>query len=46
MCLQSTGLKKAEAEVEIGNALRDPHILVNQPFQPAWLPGRQCNIDA
>jgi len=46
MCLQSTGMKKTEAEVEIGNALRDPHILVNQPFQPAWLPGRRCNIDA
>jgi hypothetical protein len=46
MALQSTGLPKDEAERKIGDAIRDPHLLVIQPFQPAWLPGRRCNIDA
>jgi hypothetical protein len=30
----------------MGVAIRAPYTLVNQPFQPAWLPGRRVNLDA
>ena len=46
MVLQSTGMKKTDAEEQIGDAIREPFTLVNQAFQPAWLSGRRCNIDA
>ena len=46
MVLQSTGMKKTEAEEQIGDAIREPFETVNFPFQAAWLSGRRCNIDA
>ena len=46
MVLQSTGMNKIEAEMQIGDAVRNPFKTTNQPFQPPWLSGRQCNLDA
>ena len=46
MVLQSTGMKKTEAEEQIGDAIREPFETVNFPFQAAWLSGRRCNTDA